>query len=231
MMESPEQFISGVKAVPHSDLRGGTSRDCGLQRKEEENTKKTKETTGRYATWNVRTLLQNSKLDNLKMEMTNMNLDVLGIAEMRWPDEGDFWSGEYRIIHSGTIENKPGQGGVGVILNKDLGKRVKGYVHRKGRVILVKLDTHPVNTTIIQVYMPTLTYEDIYVEEIYEEIQTLLDQTKGDENVILMGDFNARVGRGEELPYAGKYGLGERNDRGSRLIEFCAKNNLVITNT
>lgn len=46
-----------------------------------------------------------------------------------------------------------------------------------------------------------------------------------------MGDFNARVGRGEELPYAGKYGLGERNDRGSRLIEFCAKNNLVITNT
>lgn len=46
-----------------------------------------------------------------------------------------------------------------------------------------------------------------------------------------MGDFNARVGRGEELPYAGKYGLGERNGRGSRLIEFCAKNNLVITNT
>uniref|UniRef100_A0A8D8R613 Craniofacial development protein 2 n=1 Tax=Cacopsylla melanoneura TaxID=428564 RepID=A0A8D8R613_9HEMI len=231
MMESPEKIISGVKAVPHSDLRGGTSRDCGSRRKKDENTKKTKDKSGRYATWNVRTLLQNSKLENLKMEMTNMDLDVLGIAEMRWPDEGDFWSGEYRIIHSGTIENKPGQGGVGVMLKKDLGKRVKGYVHRKGRVILVKLDTHPVNTTIIQVYMPTSQHEDSYVEEIYEEIQILLDQTKVDENVILMGDFNARVGRGEELPYVGQYGLGDRNERGDRLVELCAKNNLVITNT
>ncbi|KAL1446687.1 hypothetical protein WDU94_006588 [Cyamophila willieti] len=229
-MESPEQIISGVKAVPHSDLRGGTSRDCGLQRKEEENTK-TKNKPGRYATWNVQTLLQNSKLENLKMEMTKMDLDVLGIAEMRWADGGDFWSGEYRIIHSGTIENKPGQGGVGIILKKDLGKRVKGYVHRKGRVILVKLDTHPVNTTIIQVYMPTALHEDRYVEEIYDEIQTLLDQTNGDENVILMGDFNARVGRGEDLPYVGQYGLGERNERGDRLVEFCAKNKFVITNT
>lgn len=158
-----------------------------------------------------------------------MNVDVLGIGEMRWPDGGDFWSDGYRIIYSDTY--KPGHGGVGIVLKEELGKRVKGYVHRKGRILLVKLDTQPVNITVIQVYMPTTEYPYHEVEEIYEEIPKLLDQTKGEDNVILMGDWNAQVGQGKEEPYIGPHGLGTRNDRGNRLIEFCAKNNFVITNT
>ncbi|XP_008486054.1 craniofacial development protein 2-like, partial [Diaphorina citri] len=231
MMESPAKFSSGVKIVPHSDLRGGTTRDCGLHSNTKDKTKPKKGKESRFATWNVRTLLQNSKLENLKEEMKKMNIDVLGFAEMRWPNDGDFWLGEYRVIHSGTIENKPGQGGVGVMLTKELGKRVKGYVHRKGRIILVKIDTKPVDTVIIQIYMPTTQHGDSAIEEMYDEIQKLLDETKGGDNIILMGDWNAAVGEGEEAPFVGPYGLGNRNERGNRLIEFCAKNKLIITNT
>lgn len=129
MMESPEKS-SGSKAAPHSDFRGGASRDCKLQNKKKntmrDSREEKKDLQVRYATWNVKTLLQNSKLENLKVEMEKMNVDVLGIAEMRWPDGGDFWSGEYRVIYSDTY--KPGQGGVGIVLKKELGKRVKGYI-------------------------------------------------------------------------------------------------------
>uniref|UniRef100_A0A8D9A6I6 Craniofacial development protein 2 n=1 Tax=Cacopsylla melanoneura TaxID=428564 RepID=A0A8D9A6I6_9HEMI len=185
----------------------------------------------RFATWNVRSLTANAKLENLKQEMKRMKVDVLGISEMRWPNNGDLWTGNYRLIHSGCLDDKPGIGGVGVLLTKELGQRVKGYVHRKGRILLVKLDTKPVDTVIIQVYMPTAKYEEKFVEEMYTEIQNLLDQIKGEDNVILMGDWNARVGEGEEAPFIGPFGYGTRNDRGARLVVFCAKNKLVVTNT
>ena len=49
--------------------------------------------------------------------------------------------------------------------------------------------------------------------------------------MIVMGDFNASVGEGDDEKVAGKYGLGKRNARGQRMIEFCKKNKLVVTNT
>jgi hypothetical protein len=46
-----------------------------------------------------------------------------------------------------------------------------------------------------------------------------------------MGDFNAKVGEAQSSKHMGKYGLGERNEAGERLIEFCESNELRITNT
>lgn len=68
---------------------------------------------------------------------------------------------------------------------------MKGYVHIEGRMLLVKLATQSINTTVIQVYMPTTEYSDHEFEEIHEEMQKWLDQTKGEDNVILMGDLNS----------------------------------------
>ena len=46
-----------------------------------------------------------------------------------------------------------------------------------------------------------------------------------------MGDWNSVVGEGVEEKVTGEYGLGTRNERGERLIEFCNKFQLVIANT
>lgn len=46
-----------------------------------------------------------------------------------------------------------------------------------------------------------------------------------------MGDFNAKVGEGDEPGIVGKFGLGERNEAGDRLMQFCQENNLQIANT
>ena len=54
---------------------------------------------------------------------------------------------------------------------------------------------------------------------------------KIEENIIILGDWTATAGRGNEDGTVERYGLGERNSRGYRLIEFCARNKLVITNT
>jgi hypothetical protein len=46
-----------------------------------------------------------------------------------------------------------------------------------------------------------------------------------------MGNWNAKIGKGEESETVGKYGLGNRNEAGECLLEFCEENALFIANT
>ena len=39
-------------------------------------------------TWNVRTLYQSGKLDNATQEMNRMSIDILGLSEVRWAENG-----------------------------------------------------------------------------------------------------------------------------------------------
>jgi len=61
----------------------------------------------RLANWKVRTMLQCEKLENLKIEMARIKIDILGISEIRWMRVRDLLSGEYKLIHKETTENKP----------------------------------------------------------------------------------------------------------------------------
>lgn len=140
-MTASQVKYSGGKIVPHSDLRVGTTRG-------ERNVKEYKEYKF-IATWNVRTLLQCGKLDNRKMEMNKIKIDILGISEIRWPNSGDFWSGDYKMIHTEISEKRPGIGGVGIVMNKSLGKKVKGYIQYNDRIILVKFQTKPKDTIVV----------------------------------------------------------------------------------
>ena len=97
--------------------------------------------------------------------------------------------------------------------------------------MMVKIQAEPVNMIIIQIYMPTTDHEDDEVDLVYEQLEELLDKQKGTENVVIMGDWNAVVGEGRDGNEVGMYGLGQRNDRGDKLVEFCKKNKFIVTNT
>lgn len=211
---------SGGKLLPHSDLRGEVLE--GINHKNHKHRKLN------IGTWNVRTLNQSGRLENLKIEMNRLKIDVLGVSEMRWPDKGDFRSDKYRIIHTGAVN---GQAGVGIILRGNIGYNVKEIDQVSERIVMVRIHTKPTDTVLVQVYMPTSGQEDEEVEKIYEELNRIIKRIKGDENLILLGDWNAVVGEGEDCKIIGKFGLGRRNNRGSRLIEFCEEHKLVIANT
>ena len=133
----------------------------------------------RIGTWNVRSLRTCGKLENLKMEMRRLDLDVLGISEMKWPEEGDFWSGNYRIVHTGSVN---GNGGVGIILRKSVGMRVKSFLQLNERIIMIRIETKPVDTVVLQVYMPTTDYEDEEVEDVYEDITEVIKKIEVKKN-------------------------------------------------
>lgn len=41
--------------------------------------------------------------------MARMNIDILGILEVRWLEAGDMWSGDYSFVYSGTSADNPGR--------------------------------------------------------------------------------------------------------------------------
>ncbi|KAI5715577.1 hypothetical protein M8J77_018806 [Diaphorina citri] len=226
MMASSKLKQSGSKIGPHSDFREAPDLDeapCNkMLRAKKQNILK-------IATWNVRSLGVVGKLENLLIEMKRLSLEIVGISEVRWKNQGDYWNEGYRIIHSG---DEKGKNGVGVILNKDWGNRVKNVVLYNNRIILVRLQVNESEVmNVIQCYMPTGSYDDEAVENVYEQIDDVWEMIGRNEKVIVLGDWNAAVGSLSEENVTGKYGYGRRNSRGDRLIEFCKEKELVIANT
>ena len=182
----------------------------------------------RVGTWNARTMMRKGKLENVKLEMKRMNLNILGLSEVRWKEGGDFMSDGMRVIYAGGNEN---QRGVAVILDGETAKRVTKIVQHSDRLILVKIQAEPVDLVVIQIYMPTSDHEDEEVEELYEELEELMDKEKGNDYLVILGDWNAVVGEGRDGKEVGAFGLGVRNDRGQLLVEFCRRRKMKITNT
>ena len=83
----------------------------------------------------------------------------------------------------------------------------------------------------IQVYFPTSNAEEAEVEQLYEDLQDLLELTPKKDVLFITGDWNAKVGSQETPGITGKFGLGIKNEAGQRLIEFSQENALVIANT
>ena len=87
--------------------------------------------------------------------------------------------------------------------------------------------------TLISAYAPTLDAEHNVKEDFYRALDAILQKTPATDMLILMGDFNARVGT-EHLVWSkviGQHGVGKMNHNGLRLLSLCAEHQLVITNT
>ena len=98
-------------------------------------------------------------------------------------------------------------------------------------MISVHFQGKPFNITVIQVHAPTSNAEEAEVERFYEDLQNFLGLTPKKDVLFIMGDWNSKVGSQETPGVTGKFDLGERNEAGQRLIEFCQENVLVIANT
>ena len=153
-------------------------------------------------------MLQHGKAENVVREMSRGSINILGLCETSYAKE------KY-LVCSG--EEKQGLYGVGIVLDQDHAKKVIQIDDINERIMIIKLDTVPIKTTIIQVYMPTSNSKDEEVITLYEIAEEIMG--------------NAIVGEENADSYIGKYGLGKKNDRGSMLREFANNNKMVISNT
>ena len=184
-------------------------------------------------TWNVRTLRADGRLAELTHEMDRYRWNILGLCEMRWKNSGEVTTHQdHKLYFSGRTDKHAE--GVGFLIHKNNVKSVMGYQPISSRLITIRLHAAPFNITVVQVYAPTSDYEDEVVEELYEDLQRIIDNTAKSDVLILQGDWNAKVGKEEHRDWpgvCGRVGNTTTNERGLRLLEFASSNNLKLANT
>ena len=142
-------------------------------------------------TWNVRSMNQ-GKLEVVKQEMARVNIDILGISELKWIGTGEFNSDDHYIYYCGQESLR--RNGVAIIVNKTVKNAVLGCNLKNDRMISVLFQGKPFNITVIQVYAPTSNAEEVEVERFYEDLQDLLELTPKKDVLFIIGDWNAKVG-------------------------------------
>ncbi|GFS11597.1 craniofacial development protein 2 [Elysia marginata] len=186
----------------------------------------------RIGTWNVRSMKAGT-LSTVIKEVRLSKIIICGIAEHRWSGKGHFTPAEGgKIMYSGG--DKSGYGGVAVYLDKDCINMMLGYNPVNDRIMSVRLKGTAHNLTIIQTYAPTTQASEEERELFYDCLQQTLDLVQKQDEILIMGDFNATVSKRmseKECNTIGEYGIGTRNEAGERLVEFCLENNLFVANT
>ncbi|ESO12300.1 hypothetical protein HELRODRAFT_158785 [Helobdella robusta] len=84
---------------------------------------------------------------------------------------------------------------------------------------------------VIQVYAPTSESSEEDLEAFHSDLDDALETCKSQKVVIVMGDLNSKVGSEKIHDVVGPHGIGERNVRGEKLIEWRVTSDQVITNT
>uniref|UniRef100_A0A8D8QVD8 Craniofacial development protein 2 n=1 Tax=Cacopsylla melanoneura TaxID=428564 RepID=A0A8D8QVD8_9HEMI len=118
-----------------------------------------------------------------------------------------------------------------MILTNTMAKCISNFVPVSERIMLVQFHASPININIIQVYAPTTDHADEEIDELYNSINDVIKTLKKQDVLVIMGDFNAKIGKGRTSDFVGPFGLGERNDRGDNLEIFAETHHLAIMNT
>ena len=117
--------------------------------------------------------MNQGKLEVVKQEMARVNINILGISELRWTGIGEFNSDDHYIYYCG--QESLGRNGVAIIVNKRVQNAVLGYNLKNDRMISLCFQGKPFSITVIQVYALTSNAEEAQVECFYEDLQDLLE--------------------------------------------------------
>ena len=119
--------------------------------------------------------MNQDKLEVVKQEMARVNVDILGISELKWTGMGEFNSDDHYIYDCGQESLR--RNGVAIMVNKRVQNAVLGSNLKNNRMISVRFQGKPFNITVIQVYAPTSNAGEAEIEQFYEDLQDLLELT------------------------------------------------------
>ena len=128
--------------------------------------------------------MNQGKLEVVKQEMARVNINILGISELKRTRMGEFNSDDHYIYYCGQESFR--RIGVAIIVNKRVQNAVLGCNLKNDRMISVRFQGKPFNITVIQVYAPISNAKEAEVERFYEDLQGLLELTPP-KNVLFRG--------------------------------------------
>ena len=149
--------------------------------------------------------MNQGKLEVVKQEMARMNINILGISELKWTGMGEFNSDDHYFYY--CEQEYLRRNGVAITVNQRVWNTVLGCNLKNDRMISVRFQGKPFNIMVIQVYALNRNAEEAEVEWCYEDLQDLLEPTPKKDVFLIIGDRNAKVGSQETPGVTGKFAL------------------------
>ena len=134
--------------------------------------------------------MNQGKLEVVKQEMARVNIDILGISELKSTGMGEFNSDDHYIYYCGQESLR--RNGITIIVNKIVWNEVLECNLKNGRMISVRFQGKPFNITVIQIYAPTSNAEEAEDERFYEDLQDLLELRTKKDVLFIIGDWNEK---------------------------------------
>ncbi|BHF80762.1 hypothetical protein SprV_0702389000 [Sparganum proliferum] len=197
------------------------------------------------AAWNVRSLLDNPRSNRPKRrtalvarELARYKVDIAALSESRFSEQGQLEEvgAGYTFFWSGRPRTERRDAGVAFAIRNDIVGRLPCLpqgINDRLMSLRLPLGRGGKFATIISAYAPPLTSPMAARDKFYEDLHALLTTVSKADKLVVLGDFNARVGTDHTAwrGVLGPHGLRGSNDNGLLLLRTCAEHRLILTNT
>ena len=156
--------------------------------------------------------MNQGKLEVVKQEMARVNINTLGISELRWTGMSEFNTDDHYIYYCGQESLR--RNGVSIIVNKNVQNAVLETSLKNDRMISVHFQGQLFNITVIQVYALTNNAEGTEVEWFYEDLQDLLELTPQKRCPFHYRRLEYKSRKSKKPGVTGKFGLEYRMKQG-----------------
>nr|VZH93823.1 unnamed protein product [Spirometra erinaceieuropaei] len=171
-------------------------------------------------------------------ELARYKVDIAALSETRFSEQGQLEEvgAGYTFFWSGRPRAERRDAGVAFAIRNDIVGRLPCLPQGiNDRLMSLRLPLRRGGqfATIISAYAPTMTNPDAVRDKFYEDLHALLATVPMADKLVVLGDFNARVGTDHTAwrGVLGPHGLRGSNDNGLLLLRTCAEHRLILTNT
>ena len=167
-------------------------------------------------------------------ELARYTIDVAALQETRLGGQGQIQESTHTFFWIGKTAGRQ-DAGVAFAISNNIAGKLSSLPHGiSERLMHLRIPLAKERfLSVINVYAPTMTYTDEEKEGFYEELAAVVDAVPASDKLLILGDFNALVGKDYRTHRGvlGKFGKGNMNSNGELLLNFCSQRQLCITNS
>ena len=168
------------------------------------------------------------------MKLAKYNIDIAVLSETRFHASGSLNDLVYTFYWSGKPNGERREAGIGFAIKMDIVANLTEMPHPvSDRIMIMRIPLKKDrNATIVSAYAPTMANPEETKETFNSQLKGTLRNIPSIDKLILIGDFNARIGRENDKwpPALAKYGIGKCNANGELLLALSTEFDLIVTN-